>query len=449
MANKTILVVDDSATIRKILQREFSKADYEVVPAKNGMEALAILEWSDPLPDLITIDIDMPRMNGFELCAKIRSKIELDDRREQNIARIPIIFVSANDSLDNRERAYQLEVIDFIGKPFIPGKMIQTVNNILNSQEQFTGMTALVVEDSPFVSRIIRNILKRHGLHVHEVADGEKALEMVKELQFGIDIIITDYIMPGMSGEELCRTLRSIEALENVPIFFISSISDKETVLDFFKVGANDYLPKPFIEEEFRARIVTHLRNRKYIKELELLNNRLKFQADHDALTGLHNRGYLQRELSTIYTQSRYGGGNLCCMLIDLDFFKRVNDEYGHAFGDLVLQEFAGILEKNSRESDLVARFGGEEFAVLMLDTDLPDCLVVTEQIRSAAEGYIYNDGNTELQVTISAGLASLNDHGAKSTDELLSMADKALYAAKENGRNRVEVYSRDEMSAQ
>lgn len=442
MAGKTIMVVDDSSTVRKILQREFSKADFEVIPAKHGMEALAILQWADPFPDLITIDIDMPRMNGFELCSKIRAKASSDDPRERLLSTIPIIFVTANDNPENRAKAYELEVVDFIGKPFVPGKLQQTVNNILNSQEQFTGMSALIVEDSPFVSRIIKNILKRHGITVHEASDGEQALEVIKQERFGFDIIITDYIMPGMGGEELCRTLRSIETLDKVPIFFISSVDDKEAVLNFFKVGANDYLPKPFIEEEFRARVVTHLRNRKYTKELERLNSQLEYQANHDSLTGLHNRGYLQRELNTIFKQSRYGQGNLCCMLIDLDYFKKVNDSYGHAFGDLVLKKFADILVKNNRDSDIIARFGGEEFAILMLDMDLADCALVAEQIRKAAEGYIYNDGTTELQVTISAGLASLNDHEIKSTDELLSLADKALYFAKKNGRNRVEIYS-------
>ncbi len=443
MPNKTVMVVDDSATIRKILQRELSKGDYEVVPAKNGMEALAMLEWADPPPDLLTIDIDMPHLNGFELCERIRKQADLDDERKRHISQVPIIFVSANDTIEHRERAYKLEVVDFIGKPFVPGKMLQTINNILNSQEQFSDMTALIVEDSPFVSRIVRNILARHGLRILEVSDGEQALEVIKEEKFAIDIIITDYIMPGMSGEDLCRTLRSIEAFENVPIFFISSIDAKEVILNFFKVGASDYLPKPFIEEEFRARVVTHLRNRKYVKELELLNNQLKYQAEHDALTGIYNRRFFQNELASVFAQSRYSGEELCCVIIDLDYFKKVNDNFGHAFGDLVLQEFANTLVKNSRIIDNVARYGGEEFVILMPDTHLDDCKLIAEQLRKAAESTIYSDGTTELQVTISIGGASLQDHVPESPDELLNMADEALYKAKENGRNRIEIYSK------
>lgn len=442
MPDTTIMVVDDSATIRKIMQRELAKADYEVILAKNGMEALAILEWSDPPPDLITLDIDMPKMNGFELCAKIRAGAAEEDERKQRLAEIPMIFVSANDTLENRERGYALEVIDFIGKPFTPGKILNTINNILNSQEQFANMSALIVEDSPFVRRIVRNILARHGLTIFEASDGEEALETVKNINFAVDIIITDYIMPGMSGEELCRTLRSLDPLEQVPIFFISSVDSKETILGFFKVGASDYLPKPFIEEEFRARIVTHLRNRKYVKELERLNDKLKYQADHDSLTGTHNRGYFTRKLAPNFAHCNHTGEELCCILIDIDYFKKVNDSFGHAFGDLVLADFSKMIMAGRRSMDITARYGGEEFVLLLPQTSLADCLSIAEEIRKKAEGYIYNDGEVELQVTISLGVASLQDHKPENPDKFLMMADEALYKAKGFGRNRVEVYS-------
>jgi two-component system cell cycle response regulator len=437
------MVVDDSSTIRKIIQRELSKADYEVMLAKSGMEALAMLEWADTLPDLITLDIDMPNMNGFEVCKRIRTTAENGNEHQQLIGKIPIVFVSANDTLDNRQRGYELGVIDFISKPFSTGKILHTISNILDAQEQFIDMTALIVEDSPFIRRIVRNILSRHGLKIHEVASGEEALEVVKDENFKIDIVITDYIMPGMSGEELCRTLRSLEPLEQVPIFFISSVEDKEIILGFFKVGANDYLPKPFTEEEFRARVLTHLRNRKYVKELESLNAKLQYIAEHDALTGVYNRGYLQKKLEPCFAHSSYKGEDLCCILLDLDFFKRVNDTFGHAFGDMVLSRFAGILRKNRRSTDIVARYGGEEFILLLPDTSLADSSEIAKQLHREAEGVIYGDGTTELQVTISLGIASLRDHQPDNPDKLLSMADAALYAAKARGRNRVEIYGK------
>ncbi len=443
MPDMTIMVVDDSATIRRIMQRELAKADYEVILAKNGMEALAILEWSNPPPDLITLDIDMPKMNGFELCEKIRANAMEKDERKQLLAKIPMIFVSANDTLENRERGYTLEVIDFIGKPFSPGKVIATVNNILRSQEQFGDMNALIAEDSPVIRRIVRNILARHGLTIYEASNGQEALDIVKNINFSIDIVITDYLMPGMSGEELCRTLRSFESLEQVPIFFISTIDTKDAVLGFFKVGASDYLHKPFIEEEFRARIVTHLRNRKYVNDLVQLNNKLKYYADHDSLTGTHNRGYFTRKLTSCFTYCKNTDEDLCCILMDLDYFKRVNDDFGHAFGDLVLADFAKIVLSCRRDTDITARYGGEEFVLLLPNTNLADCLSTAEEIRKKAEGYYYNDGEAELQVTVSLGVASLQDHKPENPDRFLMMADEALYKAKESGRNRVVLYSR------
>lgn len=442
MSNKSIMVVDDSSTIRKIIQRELSKADYEVILARNGMEALAMLEWADPLPDLISLDIDMPQMNGLELCARIRDGADSDNEKKRRIAALPIIFVSANDNIENREKGYELEVIDFIAKPFMPGKMLSTIDNILNSREQFTGMSALIVEDSPFVSRIVRNILSRHGLkNIYEVSAGEQAIELIKEVKFDIDIVITDYIMPGMSGEELCRTLRGIDLMDQVPIFFISSVTEKKTILDFFKAGASDYLPKPFIEEEFRARIVTHLRNRQYTKELELLNLKFQYQAEHDPLTGVYNRGYFQTELASRFAHCQYNKEHLGCILIDLDFFKKVNDNHGHTYGDLVLKEFSKILLNTNRTSDIAARYGGEEFVILLPGADCTDCQLIAEQLRSAAESLIYNDGTTELQVTISVGVASLQEHQPDSPEIFVSMADVALYKAKKNGRNRVEIF--------
>ena len=123
----------------------------------------------------------MPKMNGLELCEKIRAGAESEDEKKRSLSQIPIIFVSANDTLENRERGYELEVIDFIAKPFETGKVLSAVENILNSQEQFSGMKALIAEDSPFIRRIIRKILERHGLEIFEVSDGREALEIIKK----------------------------------------------------------------------------------------------------------------------------------------------------------------------------------------------------------------------------------------------------------------------------
>lgn len=441
MAEQTILVVDDSPTIQKIMAREISPARYNVLTASSGMEALSILEWADTLPNVITLDIDMPGLNGFEVCRYIQAGAQQENLRKQQIAQIPIIFISARDTLENREEGYELGVVDFISKPFPQGKILNTIRKILNADEQFDGMTALIVDDSPLARRIVRNILSRHGLKIYEAGSGEEGLSYIKKQSHEIDIIITDYIMPGISGEELCSNVRQLEHMAQVPVFFISAIERKSTVLSFFHAGANDYLPKPFIEEEFRARVIPHLRNRLYLKELKALNSKLKYTAERDALTRLFNRGYFQKEGDAAFTHAQISEQPLSYILIDLDFFKKVNDTLGHAFGDLVLEQFAMILQQHTGENGLAARFGGEEFVLLLTAADAKESVQRAESVRRATEEHIYTDGKTELKVTCSIGVASYLEHRPENFDRFCIMADQALYVAKEEGRNRVKLF--------
>ncbi len=445
MTNRTILVVDDSPTIQKIMEREIRPAEYNIITASSGQEAIEILEKIDCLPDLITLDIDMPGLSGFEVCQYLQVGSQQADQRKQDIAKIPIIFVSGRDSLKNREKGYALGVVDFMSKPFDKGKILETIQNILDADEQFAGMGALIVDDSPIARRIIHKILSRHGLTIYEASTGEEGLAVITDMPHKIDIVITDYIMPGISGEEFCRKCRQLPGMEQVPVFFISSIEKKSTVLSFFHAGANDYLPKPFIEEEFRARVLPHIRNRLYLNELRALNTKFKHIAERDGLTQLFNRGYFEKEGNALFSHAQITSQELIFILLDLDFFKKINDSLGHAFGDLVLQEFAKILEKNVGEKGIIARFGGEEFAILLPAANIDEGLELAETIRLDTEQYIYSDGETELSETCSIGVASYLRHNPATFDRLCSMADTALYLAKEGGRNQVRFFQETE----
>ncbi len=442
MSKQTILVVDDSAAIRFLIHKELSEAGYEVILAGNGMEALDILEQAENSPDLITLDIDMPIMDGFEVCRTLRAGAREQSRKKRRSAEIPVFFVSGADSTEDRQRGNELNIIDFISKPFAPGDILRAVNNVLKPLEQFDGMTALVVDDSRSIRRTVSDSLTRIGLQVVEASDGSEALGLVKSGEYSFDLVITDHLMPGMCGDELCRELMKFENMRQVPKFFISSTNAKKVVLGFFSAGASDYLHKPFIEEELRARIITHLNVRKYVKQLERLNGTLRHQAEHDGLTSIYNRGFFQETLARHFAQAQRNNQHLGCILMDLDYFKKVNDTYGHAFGDLVLIEFANILARQPRESVIAARYGGEEFVLLLPGTDLQGCEKIAETIRNSAETKRYSDGRSKLQVTISIGISSLQENRPENPDKLLSQADQALYKAKENGRNRVEIFS-------
>jgi two-component system, cell cycle response regulator len=164
MDKKTVLVVDDSSTICTIIKNELSEVGYEVITAKNGIEALSYIEWMEKLPDILTLDIDMPVMGGFEVCERLLGGRDEADERKQKAARIPIIFVSANDTIENRRKGFKLEVIDFISKPFKRGDIIRAVDKVLNPEKEFSGMRALVVDDSAGVRRMISRLLTRNGI---------------------------------------------------------------------------------------------------------------------------------------------------------------------------------------------------------------------------------------------------------------------------------------------
>jgi two-component system, cell cycle response regulator len=226
--------------------------------------------------------------------------------------------------------------------------------------------------------------------------------------------------------------------MKQVPQFFVSAFDDRDSTLDFFKAGASDYLRKPFIEEELQAKIEIHLRAKKYVNELEKLNKKLENLAVRDGLTGLFNRRYFKDELDNHYFQASRYNLELSCILLDLDFFKKINDTYGHAFGDLVLVQFAEILMKRVRKTDIPARYGGEEFVVLLPNTSIAGAVNLAEKIRVLISNHLFSDGMSSTHVHISAGISTLKIDKPENSDKLVSYADAALYIAKEGGRNRV-----------
>jgi len=443
MDKKIVLVVDDSSTICTIIKNELTEVDYEVVTARNGIEALSFIEWMQKMPDLITLDIDMPVMGGFEVCERLLAGREDENEKKQQAAEIPILFVSANDTLDNRRKGFKLGVIDFISKPFKHGDITRAVNKVLNPEKEFLGMRALVVDDSADVRRMIGTLLKRNGIEVTEAQNGLQALKIVEVQKKPYDIVITDYFMPEMCGDELCRLLRQREGMKNVPHFFVSAFDDRDSTLEFFKAGASDYLRKPFIEEELQAKIEIHLRAKKYVNDLEELNRKLEYLVKRDGLTDLYNRRYFKEELDKHFHQAVRYGLELSCVLLDLDLFKKINDTYGHAYGDMVLVQVADILKKGLRKVDIAARYGGEEFVILLPNINSDGADKLAERIRILVDEHTFTDGTTTSRVNASIGISSLKANKPENPDKLVSFADEALYIAKESGRNRVCSYNK------
>ncbi|TYT73331.1 response regulator [Desulfobotulus mexicanus] len=253
-----ILVVDDSALIRKLIREELQAAGYRVSEAANGFEALARAA-EPPSPDLITLDIDMPGLGGFETFRKLQEDHYRRFFTHVEDARIPIIFVTANDTLSIRQKGFALGAADFITKPFGKGDLKAAVEAILKPPQPMAGLTALVVDDSDTARNIVAENLRREGLQVSEAEDGQAACEILADREWVMDIVVTDLVMPRMDGINLCQEIRKHEAMEDAPVIFLTALADQKELLKIFASGGTDYLVKPFFKEEFLARVNVHL----------------------------------------------------------------------------------------------------------------------------------------------------------------------------------------------
>ena len=438
---QTVVVVDDSATMRAIIQKELEVAGFSVVTFNDGLEALSSLRWMQKPPDLITLDIDMPRMDGFACCQQLR-EMEAQGQFGNAEAQIPVLFVSANDTFANRSRGFHLGSLEFISKPFARGDIAAAVSKVLRPQSIFSGMTALVVDDNQGLRRMVGSCLERIGLGVIEAENGRQAFELIKENLVSVDLVIVDFDMPVMRGDEFIHLARQFPEAEHLPMLSLSGAGDSHAVLRMFRAGASDYLVKPFIAEELLARVQVHLQLRLHMRHLEEMNKNLYEKAVNDALTGLRNKRYFLEAFEDTFARVLRARSDISCLFFDLDHFKRVNDTCGHAFGDYVLKTIGGLVKKNVRCGDLAARFGGEEFVVVLPNTNLDQAKFVAEKIRALVEAHQFSDQGRHWPVTVSIGVASLVEDQSTSASSLLQLADQALYLAKDGGRNRVETHT-------
>ena len=273
-----ILVVDDSRMIRQTIRKELEEGGYEVTEAKNGLEGLARLA-TPSTPDLVTLDIEMPKLNGFDTCRKLRGERYSRFFSHCPDNRIPVIFVTGNDTMEDRKKGFQLGAADFISKPFSKGAILSAVNKVLKPAQLVQGMTALVVDDSGVARHIVSEYLRREGLTIIQAEDGIQAFDILQEQADEINMVITDLNMPRMDGCQLTRRIRGELNLSDLPVIFLTASADQSELLEVFKAGATDHLVKPFAKEELLARIMGHLeRNRlnqnlrKMVHELTDLN---------------------------------------------------------------------------------------------------------------------------------------------------------------------------------
>jgi len=302
------------------------------------------------------------------------------------------------------------------------------------------GYTVLIIDDSPTLRRQVISILEPAGLFArhHEADNG---IEGFKLLLTGTpDVVLCDLEMPGMDGLKFLDMRNAREELRDVPVILLTGREEPEQKIKGLERGASDYVTKPFDAGELIARVKVQLKIKRLQDDLKEQNRKLEELSNTDPLTQLANRRSLMQSLKQEFQRSERTGHRLPLIMADIDHFKRINDTYGHQQGDAVLKAVAGAIRNQLRDYDLAARFGGEEFALTLPETELAQAAQVAERIRQTVASINLGGALADLRLTISLGVACCPAPQIAGIDDLIRVADDALYVAKREGRNQVVV---------
>jgi two-component system cell cycle response regulator len=446
-----VLVVDDILSNVKLLEAKLEAEYFEVITAGNGEQALARVE--KDIPDIVLLDVMMPGMDGFEVCRRIKSN--------PKTTHIPIVMVTALDQPTDRVTGLEAGADDFLTKPVDDVALFARVRNLVRLKQmteelrmrEETGNSMgqsdpaedmvepdpvgriMIVEDRPESVTWFRSALEPKN-KVSDVSTFDEALVLARGGDF--DLHVVSLGIRAFDGLRLSSHLRSMAETRSTPILVVISDGENRRLVQAIEMGVNDYLMRPVDRNEMLARVRTQLRKKRYADKLRYNIQLSREMAVTDQLTGLHNRGYMSRHLDTLMKNVSVAKP-ISFLIMDIDYFKSVNDTHGHDIGDEVLREFASRVAANVRGIDLACRYGGEEFVVVMPDTDAAFAMSVAERLRRSVETTPFQISRppSNLNITVSIGIAC--SLGADdSSEKLLHRADQALYRAKREGRNRV-----------
>ena len=411
---KKVLIVDDTKTVLSMLKKEITKyEDIEPYFAETYKGAMHLLREHRSDFQAALLDLHLPDAPNGEIV------------KLANSHKIPAVILSGVHNKELQESIMKKDVVDFVYKDD-PSSIKFAVNSIMRTLKNYD-TTILVVDDSKVYRSAIIETLKKLHIHTLEAEDGQIALDVL-EKNPQISLIITDYEMPNMDGHQLTFKIREKFKKDQLAIIAISSLDKQETITKFLRFGANDFIHKPFSDNEIITRINSNL-------ELLDLFSTIKDMANKDFLTGLYNRRYFFDSGNPIYSKNKRKKQNIAVAMVDIDKFKNINDTYGHDVGDIAIKEVKNILTDNLRASDLISRFGGEEFCILLEDISEHHAMEVFEKIRDNFEKNSISTGEIIISYTVSIGLC----YGLSSSlEDMIKLSDEALYTSKETGRNKV-----------
>lgn len=448
-----VLVVDDIPVNVKLLEAKLLVEYYEVITAEDGPAALKQVE--EQSPDIVLLDVMMPGMDGYEVCRQIKAN--------PTTAHLPVVMVTALNEVRDRVSGLEAGADDFLTKPVNDVALFARIRSLvrlkrasdewrareetsleLGISNDGTGTFSeddpgkiLLIDEGSWDPTDVAATLRDNGHDLTVAGSYDEANSLAKQGDFDL-VLIND----GVGGEDalrLCSHLRSEEETRHGPILLMVEDGNEERLAKALELGVNDYLVRPIDRDELVARTRTQLNRKRYEDRLRSNYQESMNAAVTDSLTGLYNRRYLEAHFDRVCQPLIGAAKSISALVLDIDFFKKVNDTHGHDVGDEVLREMGVRIQNRSRGSDTAVRYGGEEFVVLMPEAPLSVAESVAGRLcEGVAETpfpvSILPDG---LAITVSIGVAT-GVAGRTGLDALLKNADEALYRAKNEGRNRV-----------
>ena len=410
----TLLILDSDRNYATQLKDELSKFGFKSEITTTPEEFYESVAKSSPMGAIVNVLKNGDQYEGIKITRTIQ---------RQRALHMPVIFISPEGEIESRLKAVRAGGEAYLTMPIDTHQLVETLDSVISTKDS-ESYRIMIVDDDEFLAQRYAAILTDYGMDVKILTSPLKIMEELPE--FRPEMILMDVYMPGCTGLELAKVIRQNIGYINLPIVFLSNETDIEQQYAALRMGGDDFLVKPIKDSHLLSSVITRVQR----------SRKLASAITKDSLTGLINHAKVREQLELDILRSKRQNINLSFAMVDIDHFKKINDNYGHVVGDYVIREMSRILLQGLRRTDVVGRYGGEEFAIIMPDTSEESAAKVINKLREEFSAIEHVHGKHKFKVTFSCGIAGFPCY--QRTSEVVEKADDALYQAKEQGRNRV-----------